>query len=212
MANKDSTYTTYTVDNFVIELDTDDKSTDDKEYIEYITATIMTICNDFILRHPKIDLCSSQGLTELLKDIKRKYKANKDNIKELNILWDIYTVICCTCRIKPTLMRFCIMVNVDVTTVTSWIKGEYSGRVTSGHSQSAKKWKAECESTLYDEVIQTGNIGCMFALKANYGYRDNIQIIQTDGRADLPAYSREEIEKRAREVEQLPGSVDELPD
>lgn len=93
MANKDNTYT---VDNFVIELDTDDKEADDREYIEYITATIMTICNDFIKRHPNINLCSSQGLTELLKDIRRKYKADKDNIKELNILWDIYTVICCT--------------------------------------------------------------------------------------------------------------------
>lgn len=209
MANKDNTYT---VDSFDIQLDTDDKTTDDREYIEFITATIMTICNDFILRHPNINLCSSQGLTELLKDIKRKYKADKDNIKELNILWDIYTVICCTCRIKPTLMRFCIMIGIHPDTMNSWDRGEYSGRVASGHSESAKNWKAECESTLYDDVIQTGNIGCMFALKANYGYRDNIQIIQTDGRADLPVYSREEIEARARATDQLPGSVDDLPD
>lgn len=52
MANKDNTYT---VDNFVIELDTDDKEADDREYIEYITATIMTICNDFIKRHLQIN-------------------------------------------------------------------------------------------------------------------------------------------------------------
>ncbi len=209
MANKDNTYT---VDNFVIELDTDDKEQSEREYIEFITATIMTICNDFISRHPNINLCSSQGLTELLKDIRRKYKADKDNIKELNILWDIYTVICCTCRIKPTLMRYCIMVDISRDTINSWLRGEYGGRVASGHSDTAQKWKQECESTLYDEVIQTGNIGCMFALKANYGYRDNIQIIQTDGKASLPAYSREEIAARAKATESLPGSVDDLPD
>ncbi|WP_368270213.1 hypothetical protein [Enterocloster clostridioformis] len=209
MANKDNTYT---VDNFVIELDTDDKEQSEREYIEFITATIMTICNDFISRHPNINLCSSQGLTELLKDIRRKYKADKDNIKELNILWDIYTVICCTCRIKPTLMRYCIMVDISRDTINSWLRGEYSGRVASGHSDTAQNWKQECESTLYDEVIQTGNIGCMFALKANYGYRDNIQIIQTDGKASLPAYSREEIAARAKATESLPGSVDDLPD
>lgn len=209
MANKDNDYK---VNEIIIELDTDDKTDSDREYIEHIVSTIMTICNDFILRHPNINLCSSQGLTELLKDIRRKYKADINDIKELNILWDIYTVICCTCRIKPTLLRYCIMVNVDITTVSSWIKGEYSGRVTSGHSQTAQKWKNECESTLYDEVIQTGNIGCMFALKANYGYRDNIQIIQTDGRADLPVYSREEIAARAESAALLPGSVDDLPD
>lgn len=202
----------YTVDSFVIELDTDDKEESEREYIEHITATIMTIANSFILRHPNINICSSQGITELLKDIGRKYKADIDNIKELNILWDIYTVICCTCRIKPTMLRFAIMIRVNRDTLQSWIKGENAGRVASGHSVSAQKWKNECESTLYDEVIQTGNIGCMFALKANYGYRDNIQIIQSDERSGLPTYSREEIAARAQTVDLLPDSAEELPD
>lgn len=202
----------YTVDSFVIELDTDDKEESEREYIEHITATIMTIANSFILRHPNINICSSQGITELLKDIGRKYKTDIDNIKELNILWDIYTVICCTCRIKPTMLRFAIMIRVNRDTLQSWIKGENAGRVASGHSVSAQKWKNECESTLYDEVIQTGNIGCMFALKANYGYRDNIQIIQSDERSGLPTYSREEIAARAQTVDLLPDSAEELPD
>lgn len=202
----------YTVDSFIIELDVDDKEESEREYIEHITATIMTIANDFISRHPKINICSSQGLTELLKDIKRKYRADIDDIRELSILWDIYTVICCTCRIKPTLMRFCIMVDISRDTINSWLRGEYGGRVASGHSDTAQKWKAECESSLYDEVIQTGNIGCMFALKANYGYRDNIQIIQSDERSGLPTYSREEIAARAQVVDLLPDSAADLPD
>ena len=190
----------YQVTEIDITLDTDDKEEQEREYINNITSRIMEIANDYIHRHPNIDICTSQGITELFKDIKRKYKADINNIKELNILWDIYTCICCTCRIKPTL------------TMNSWIKGEYAGRVTSGHSESAQKWKSECESTLYDEVIQSGNIGCMFALKANYGYRDNIQIIQSDGRDQLPEYSREEIAARAKIVDQLPESVDDLPE
>lgn len=109
-------------------------------------------------------------------------------------------------------MRYCIMIGIHPDTMNSWDRGEYSGRVASGHSESAQKWKAECESSLYDEVIQTGNIGCMFALKANYGYRDNIQIIQTDGRSDRPEFSRDEILTRVKATESLPGSVDELPD
>lgn len=202
----------YTVDSFVIELDTDDREESEREYIEHITSTIMAIANDFILRHPNINICSSQGITELFKDIKRKYKANIDDIHELSILWDIYTIICCTCRIKPTLLRFGMMIGVNKDTFNSWLKGEYSGRVASGHSVTAQKWKDECESTLYDEVIQTGNIGCMFALKANYGYRDNIQIIQSDERAGLPVYSREEIAARAGTVAQLPDNAGDLPD
>lgn len=202
----------YTVDSLVIELDTEDKEQSEKEYIEHITTTIMTIANNFISRHSNINICSSQGLSELLKDIGRKYKADIDNIKELNILWDIYTIICCTCRIKPTMLRFAIMIKINRDTLQSWIKGENAGRVASGHSVSAQKWKNECESTLYDEVIQTGNIGCMFALKANYGYRDNIQIIQSDERSGLPVYSREEIAARAETTSLLPETVSELPD
>ncbi len=202
----------YQVTEIDITLDTDDKEEQEREYINNIAFRIMEIANDYIQRHPNIDICTSQGITELFKDIKRKYKADINNIKELNILWDIYTCICCTCRIKPTLMRYCIMVGISQDTMNSWIKGEYAGRVTSGHSESAQKWKSECESTLYDEVIQTGNIGCMFALKANYGYRDNIQIIQSDGRDQLPEYSREEIAARAKIVDQLPESVDDLPE
>ena len=72
--NKDD----YKVDNIVIELDTDEDTEEaEKEYIANITAKIMTITNEFISRHPNIDLCTSQGLTELLKDIRRKYKARK---------------------------------------------------------------------------------------------------------------------------------------
>lgn len=202
----------YTVDGFDIELNTDDKDTDDRDYINSITATIMDISNEFIKRHPNINLCSSQGLSELLKDIGRKYKADINNIKELDILWDIYTIICCTCRIKPTLLRFCMMISINRDTLNSWLKGEFESRVASGHSVTVQKWKSECESTLYDEVIQTGNIGCMFALKANYGYRDNIQIIAYDDKGGRPEYTRAEIEERAKGVDLLPGSADELPD
>ena len=81
MANKDINYT---IDYFVIELDTDDKEQSEREYLEFITATIMTICNDFISRQPKINLLSSQGLTELLKDVRRKYKADIDRILKIS--------------------------------------------------------------------------------------------------------------------------------
>lgn len=62
--NKDD----YKVDNIVIELDTDEDTEEaEKEYIANITAKIMSITNEFISRHPNIDLCTSQGLTELLR-------------------------------------------------------------------------------------------------------------------------------------------------
>lgn len=126
------------------------------------------------------------SLVLLLKDINRKvisklplkdYKGYYNNIDMLNILWDIYTNICYKFLIKPTLLRYNIFIGINKSTINEWIKGNISNKL---YTESAKKWLAECESTLYDEAINTGNIGCIFALKANYGYRDNYIINITE--------------------------------
>lgn len=67
--NKDD----YKVDNIVIELDTDEDTEEaEKEYIANITAKIMSITNEFISRHPNIDLCTSQGLNRVIKGYQEK--------------------------------------------------------------------------------------------------------------------------------------------
>lgn len=126
------------------------------------------------------------SLVLLLKDINRKvisklplkdYKGYYNNIDMLNILWDIYTNICYKFLIKPTILRFSIYSGINKSTINEWIKGNKSN---TRYTESAKKWLSECESTLYDEAINSGNIGCIFALKANYGYRDNYVINVTE--------------------------------
>jgi len=162
MANREE----HTVDSIDMP-DTDDI------YIKPIADKISKICNGFINRNRDIDVTHYQGLTEMLKDVGRKAKPDINNIKELDVYFDIYAFICCKCRIKPTLLRFAIMTNISRDTFGSWMRGEFESKVASGHSSTCKKWKADCESTLYDEVISTGNIGCMFALKACHGYKEN---------------------------------------
>ena len=77
----------YQVTEIDITLDTDDKEEQEREYINNITSRIMEIANDYIHRHPNIDICTSQGITELFKDIKRKYKAD---IYDRNLLGGLY--------------------------------------------------------------------------------------------------------------------------
>ena len=84
--------------------------------------------------------------------------------------------------VKPTILRYCIFTNINKSTVVEWEKGNKSN---DSFTVSAKKWLSECESTLYDEAINTGNIGCIFALKANYGYRDNYIINVTEQKEDV---------------------------
>ena len=80
MAYNNNSKDDYKVDQIFIEIDTDDKGEQEREYIEHIVNTVMGIANEYIARHPNINVCTSQGLTELLKDIKRKYKAEIDII------------------------------------------------------------------------------------------------------------------------------------
>ena len=48
----------------------------------------------------------------------------------------------------------------------------------SAHSQTVKKWLAECESSLVDGATERNSVGCIFALKANYGYTETPQRVE----------------------------------
>ena len=49
---------------------------------------------------------------------------------------------------------------------------------SSAHSQTVKKWLAECESSLVDGATERNSVGCIFALKANYGYTETPQRVE----------------------------------
>ena len=113
--------------------------------------------------------------------LKDNNTGNYNNIDLLNILWDIYTRICYKLNNKPTILRYCIFVNIDNTTINEWKKGNISKPL---YTQSAKKWLAECESNLFDEVVNNNSIGSMFILKSNYGYRETVNIV-TEQQKDI---------------------------
>ncbi len=70
---------------------------------------------------------------------------------------------------------------------------EITEKASSLHRDTVRKWLTECESTLFDGAVENNSIGCIFALKANYNYRDNVVVnIQQDTQG-VPERSREEI-------------------
>ena len=56
--------------------------------------------------------------------------------------------------------------------------------------RKAKKWLDECESALYDDAISNNSIGSIFALKANFGYKEGL-VIETNN--NIPEKTVEEI-------------------
>lgn len=103
------------------------------------------------------------------------------DIELLDNIWNIYTDLCYRYNKRPTLLNFSLLVGIGNDVFNSWIRGEYragENGASSPHCQTAKKWKAECESSLVDGATERNSVGCIFALKANYGYTETPQRVE----------------------------------
>ena len=138
------------------------------------------------------------------------------DIDLLDNIWGIYTELCYKYSKRPTILNFSLMIGVDNTTIDSWRRGEYRAGdegASSTRSQTVKKWLKECESSLVDGATERNSVGCIFALKANYGYTETPQRIEITG-ANAPALSQEDIRQIVDQAqkESLPELLDSLPD
>ena len=138
------------------------------------------------------------------------------DIELLDNIWNIYTELCYRYNKRPTLLNFSLLVGIGNDVFNSWIRGEYragENGASSPHCQTAKKWKAECESSLVDGATERNSVGCIFALKANYGYTETPQRIEITG-TNTPALSQEDIRQIADQArkESIPELLDSLPD
>ena len=138
------------------------------------------------------------------------------DIELLDSIWNIYTELCYRYNKRPTLLNFSLLVGIGNDVFNSWIRGEYragENGASSPHCQTAKKWKAECESSLVDGATERNSVGCIFALKANYGYTETPQRIEITG-ANAPALSQEDIRQIADQArkESIPELIEALPD
>ena len=138
------------------------------------------------------------------------------DIDLLDNIWSIYTELCYKYSKRPTILNFSLMIGVDNTTIDSWRRGEYRAGdegASSTRSQTVKKWLKECESSLVDGATERNSVGCIFALKANYGYTETPQRIEITG-ANAPALSQEDIRQIADQArkESIPELIEGLPD
>ena len=138
------------------------------------------------------------------------------DIETIDDIWSIYTELCYKYNKRPTLLNFSLLVGVSNDTFTTWEQGEYRGGsdgAGSAHSRTVKKWRKECESSLVDGATERNSVGCIFALKANYGYTETPQRIEITG-ANAPALSQEDIRQIADQArkESIPELIEGLPD
>lgn len=135
---------------------------------------------------------------------KVKYNANTvldtGDIDLLNNIWDVYTELCYKYNKRPTILNFSLLIGVSSDTIDTWRRGEYrtgADGASSAYSDSVKKWLKECESSLVDGATERNSVGCIFALKANYGYTEAPQRIEVVG-GQLPDQAAADIAARHR--------------
>lgn len=120
--------------------------------------------------------------------------SNENNYDLLNdIFYSVYIELCSKYNIVPSIIQFCDLVRIDNSTVSDLNKGIYrtNGKTANpARSQTVKKWYATCESMLLSKATNESSIGSIFALKANYGYRDNIQQVEL-----IPAQQTQSVEQ-----------------
>lgn len=129
---------------------------------------------------------------------------NYNDITVLDNLFDIYKRLCSKYRVLPTLYDFSMMINIDPSTITSWINGDYRGGPTSPHSKTAKKWKQYCAGRLASNLSNSKGTDAnkIFIAKAAYGM------------AETKAVEQEQITGARKTVEQIAQDigVDQLED
>ena len=129
---------------------------------------------------------------------------NYNDITVLDNLFNVYKRLCSKYRVLPTLYDFSMMINIDPSTITSWINGDYRGGPTSPHSKTAKKWKQYCAGRLASNLSNSKGTDAnkIFIAKAAYGM------------AETKAVEQEQITGARKTVEQIAQDigVDQLED
>ena len=96
-------------------------------------------------------------------------KPSNDNIELLDELFDVYVRICTRYNVLPTLEVFSFLVNINRSTFSDWMRGDY--RTSTSHGNTVKKWFDICKNCTVNRLNnQPGtNANLIFVAKAAYG-------------------------------------------
>lgn len=175
--------------------------------VEVYTSQITEIADRYISNlEDKESIYDYTVFTDMLLSISDNMTPlnNYNDITVLDNLFNIYKRLCSKYRVLPTLYDFSMMINIDPSTITSWINGDYRGGPTSPHSKTAKKWKQYCAGRLASNLSNSKGTDAnkIFIAKAAYGM------------AETKAVEQEQITGARKTVEQIAQDigVDQLED
>lgn len=130
-------------------------------------------------------------------------KPSNDNIDLLDELFDVYVRICTRYNVLPTLEVFSFLVNINRSTFSDWMRGDY--RTSTSHGNTVKKWFDICKNCTVNRLNnQPGtNANLIFVAKAAYGMAETAPV-QVGQQAGIPQQTAQEIAEKHRAVLELP--------
>lgn len=117
-----------------------------------------------------------------------------------DIFNNIYIYLCTRYNITPSIIQFCVLTGISRETISDIKQGKYradGSRVKPETYHTVKNWYNTCESMLLSKAANESSIGSIFALKANYGYRDNVQQVEVISTQEQQATPEQIAEKYA---------------
>ena len=121
-------------------------------------------------------------------------KPSNDDIELLDNIFNIFGRICSKYNVLPTLEVFSFLVNINRSTFSDWMRGDY--RTSSSHGITVKKWFDICKNCTVNRLNnQPGtNANLIFVAKAAYGMAETAPV-QVEQRQDKPRESLEQIKE-----------------
>ena len=184
--------------------------------IEVYRSEIDFLCDEYIQSLPDESMIYKStvfsGMLNYIYQSKLKYIISKSkNDKGINqynndyallddIFQSVYIYLCTRYDIVPSIIQFCVLTGISRETISDIKQGKYRAdgtRVKPETCHTVKNWYNTCESMLLSKAANESSIGSIFALKANYGYRDNVQQVEVISTQEQQATPEQIAEKYA---------------
>ena len=151
--------------------------------IEIYRSDIDILCSEYESQYDNSEevLSNTVFFTGLMVFIQQRLFKPITDIKYTNdynaldkLFYSVFIPLSVKYRRTPTIQNFCVMVNISNSLLSEILTGTYrdGSKVNSDTYKTIKKWYQTVESALASKAIDTNGIGSIFALKANFSWRE----------------------------------------
>lgn len=169
---------------------------------EYISTVLQVSSEDYDTQKEYKAVVADSFVDMIFYIADRIPKPSNDDIELLDSIFNIFVRICSKYNVLPTLEVFSFLVNINRSTFSDWMRGDY--RTASSHGTTAKKWFDICKNCTINRLNnQPGtNANLIFVAKAAYGMAETAPV-QSGQQQGIPQQTAQQIADKYKDVLEL---------